>query len=168
VTVLPIAGQPAMYVSDTGPHFYLNGELYFRQVDELSISICVAKEIDDQEWSDFLESSLRLGRLLGRKTTAIVAAFTQDYPNASQRRQTTAFLERNSVPKVARLAVVSDNPLLRGAIVAFSWVVPQSTMRSFGPRDIGGCLRWLQAVSAFDLPRAVTAWHEGRAAFHKR
>jgi hypothetical protein len=134
-----------MYVSDTGPHFFLNGELYYRQIDDLSMNICVSKDILDKEWGEFLESSIRLGRL-----------------------QTTVFLERNSVPPVARLGVVSDNPLLRGAIVAFSWVVPQATMRSFGSQDIAGCLRWLQDVSAFDIPRAVTAWHEGRSAFRKR
>jgi hypothetical protein len=154
-----------MYVSDTGPHFYLHGEHYYRQIDELSMNICVAKSIVDADWNDFLEGSVRLGRLLGRKPKVIVASFAHAYPNASQRRQTTSFLEHHQVPTVARLGVVSDNPLLRGAIVAFSWVVPQATMRSFGPRDIGSCLRWLQEVSAFDLPRAVTAWHEGRAAF---
>jgi hypothetical protein len=157
-----------MYVSDTGPHFYLNGEHYYRQIDELSMNICVAKSILDHEWSDFLDSSLRLGRLLGRKPKVIVASFAHAYPNAAQRRQTTTFLERNNVPMVARLGVVSDNPLLRGAIVAFSWVVPHATMRSFGSKDIGGCLRWLQEASTFDLPRAVTAWHEGRAAFRAK
>jgi hypothetical protein len=154
-----------MHISDTGPHFYLNGKHYYRQIDELSLNICVAKNIQDHEWAEFLEGSLRLGRLLGKKPKAIVASFTGAYPNASQRQQTTTFLEQREVPKIARLGVVSDNPLLRGAIVAFSWVVPQTTMRSFGPRDIAGCLRWLQEVSSFDLPRAVTAWHEGRAAF---
>lgn len=154
-----------MYVSDTGPHFYLNGQHYYRQIDELSMSICVATSIVEHEWAEFMESSVRLGRLLGLKPKVIVASFAHAYPDASQRRQTTAFLANNDVPKIARLGVVSDNPLLRGAIVAFSWVVPQATMRSFGPRDIGGCLRWLQEVSTFDLPRAVTAWHEGRAAF---
>lgn len=154
-----------MYVSDTGPHFYLNGEHYYRQIDELSMSICVAKNIVDREWTDFLQQSLRLGRLLGRKPKVIVASFAHAYPNASQRRQTTAFLEQNDIPSIARLGVVSDNPLLRGAIVAFSWVVPQATMRSFGSQDIAGCLRWLQVGGTFDLPRAVTAWHEGRASF---
>ena len=156
-----------MYVSDTGPHFFLNGELYYRQIDDLSMNVCVAKDILDKEWGEFLENSMRLGRLLGRKPKVIVASFAHAYPNAAQRRQTTLFLERNSVPPVARLGVVSDNPLLRGAIVAFSWVVPQAAMRSFGSQDIAGCLRWLQDVSAFDIPRAVTAWHEGRSAFRK-
>jgi hypothetical protein len=154
-----------MHVSDTGPHFYLNGEHYYRQIDELSMNICVAKNIVDEEWTDLLESSLRLGRLLGQKPKVILSSFAHAYPNVSQRRQTTAFLEQNDVPKIARLGVVSDNPLLRGAIVAFSWVVPQATMRSFGSRDVAVCLRWLQQSGTFDLPRAMTAWHEGRAAF---
>ena len=154
-----------MYVSDTGPHFYLNGELYYRQIDELSMNICVAMDIGDEEWNDFLENSLRLGRLLGRKPKVIIASFAHAFPNASQRRLTTAFLAQNDVPMVDRLGVVSDNPLLRGAIVAFSWAVPHATMRSFGSRAISPCLRWLQEAGAFDLPRAVTAWHEGRAAF---
>jgi hypothetical protein len=154
-----------MFISDTGPHFYLKGEHYYRQIDELSMNICVARNIVDKEWEDFLESSVRLGRLLGKKPKVILAFFAHAYPNASQRRQTTTFMERHNLPAISRLGVVSDNPLLRGAIVAFSWVVPQATMRSFGSRDIGACLRWLQEVSNFDLPRAVTAWHEGRAAF---
>jgi hypothetical protein len=157
-----------MYVSDTGPHFFLSGELYYRQIDELSMNICVAKNIVEHEWSDFMENSLRLGRLLGRKPKVILASFAHAYPNATQRRQTTTFLEQNNVPMITRLGVVSDNPLLRGAIVAFSWVIPQATMRSFGSRDIAGCLRWLQGGGAFDLARAVTAWHEGRAAFRDK
>ena len=157
-----------MLVTDTGPHLYMNGQYYYRQVDDLSMNISVVKSISDAEWSDFLENSVRFARLLGRKPKVIVAAFAHAYPNASQRRQTTAFLERNDVPTVARLAVVSDNPLLRGAIVAFSWVVPQATMRSFGSSDFAGCLRWLHEVSSFDLPRAVTAWNEGRAALRVR
>jgi hypothetical protein len=157
-----------MYVSDTGPHFFLHGELYYRQIDELSMNVCVAKKIDDHAWAEFLEASVRLGRLLGRKPRVIVASFVSAYPDAAQRRQTVAFLEQNQVPAVARLGVVSDNPLLRGAIVAFSWVVPQATMRSFGSRDIAACLRWLQEKGTFDLPRAVTAWHEGRSAFKSR
>jgi hypothetical protein len=154
-----------MHVSDTGPHFYLKGEHYYRQIDELSMNICVAKDIVDREWTELMENSLRLGRLLGRKPKVILASFAHAYPNASQRRQTTAFLEQNDAPKIGRLGVVSDNPLLRGAIVAFSWVIPQATMRSFGSRDIGACLRWLQEGGAFDVPRAMTAWHEGRASF---
>jgi hypothetical protein len=98
----------------------------------------------------------------------ILASFAHAYPNAAQRRQTTAFLEQNDVPMIARLGVIADNPVLRGAIVAFSWVVPQATMRSFGSRDIAGCLLWLQDAGAFDLPRALTAWHEGRAALRPR
>lgn len=145
---------------------FLSGELYYRQIDDLAMSLCISKKIADAPWNDFLEASLRLAGQLGRRPKVTIAAFMNDYPNAGQRRRTAEFLEQHQVPALARLGVVSDNPLLRGAIVAFSWVVPKATMRSFGSRDFAGCLRWLRDAATFDLPRAVAAWGDGRTTLH--
>jgi hypothetical protein len=157
-----------MSTSDTGPHFYLNGEHYYRQIDDLSLNICVARTIVDADWADFLEGSRQLSRKLRREPKVIVACFAYSFPNTAQRRMTTAFLDRNNVPTVSRIGVLADNPILRSVIVAFSWVVPSATLRSFRPSHIYECLRWLREVADFDLQHATNAWTEGRAAFGNR
>jgi hypothetical protein len=128
----------------------------------------VAKTISDAQWLEFLESSLRLARQMGRIPKVTLATFTQTYPDAKQRRQTRDFLESQDVKPIDRLGLLSDNPLVRGAIVAFSWVVPNANVLAFGSRDVEKCLEWLHEVAIFDQRRASTAWSEGRAALKVR
>jgi len=155
-------------VNDTGPQILMNGKLYYRQIEDLALNICVAKTITDAGWLDFLESTLRLARQIGRMPKVTMAAFSHTYPDAKQRRQTRDFLASQSVKPIDRLGLLSDNPLVRGAIVAFSWVVPNANVLAFGSRDVATCLTWLHEVAIFDERRASTAWSEGRAALHVR
>jgi hypothetical protein len=154
--------------SDTGPQFFLGGTLYYRQLHDLAINICVSKTITDAGWREFLENTLTLARKIGRIPKVTMATFTDTYPDAKQRRMTRDYLGSQSVKPIDRLGLLSDNPLLRGAIVAFSWVVPNASVLAFGSRDVDACLSWLHEVAVFDERRAATAWSEGRSALHVR
>jgi hypothetical protein len=149
--------------NDTGPQILLGGSLYYRQLDDLSISLSVAKTITDAEWLEYLERTTRLARQIGRMPKATMAAFTNTYPDAKQRLQTRDFLKSHGVKPVERLGLLSDNPLIRGAIVAFSWVVPNAHVLAFGSRDVAKCLEWLHEVASFDERNVSTAWSEARA-----
>lgn len=150
--------------NDTGPQILMNGRLYYRQLDDLALNICIAKTITDAQWLDFLEHTLRLARQIGRMPKVTMAAFTHTYPDAKQRGQTRDYLKSQGVKPIDRLGLLSDNALVRGAIVAFSWVVPNASVLAFGSRDAVACLQWLHEVAIFDERRASTAWSEGRAA----
>ena len=150
--------------NDTGPQMFVAGSLYYRQLDELAITLCVAKTITDAQWHEFLEQSLRLARQIGRIPRATMATFSHTYPDAKQRRQTRDYLATQKVTPTERVGLLSDSPLLRGASVAYSWLVPNASVMAFGSRDVAACLAWLRDFANFDERRASTAWNEGRAA----
>jgi hypothetical protein len=152
---------------DTGGELFFNGQLYYRQVDDLCINICVAKKLDNEEWLDFLKESLRLTNQIGRQGVVTIAAFAHTHPSAVQRRLTSEFLSANDVPPMKRMGSVSDNPLVRGAVTALSWTLLKATMRSFSSREFDVCLEWLKQVAMFDLAIAVGAWKEGLARLRK-
>ena len=154
--------------NDSGPQIMSGGSLYYRQVDDLALTISVSKTITDAGWLEFLETTLRLAKKIGRMPKVTMASFTSTYPDAKQRKMTRDFLASQGVKPIDRLGLLSDNPLVRGAIVAFSWVVPNANVLAFGSRDVATCLTWLHEVAIFDEKRASTAWSEGRAALHVR
>ena len=153
---------------DTGPHILMGGAAYYRQLGDLALNICVANDITDAAWFDYLEKTLGVAKTFGRMPKVTMASFTATYPDAKQRKMTRDFLVNYRVKPVDRLGLLSDNPLLRGAIVAFSWVVPNANVLAFGSRDVATCLTWLHEVAIFDEKHASTAWSEGRAALHVR
>lgn len=153
-------------LNDTGPQSFLGGNMYYRQLDDLAISICIARRITDAQWLEFLEGTLRLAVQIGRMPKVIMATFAHTYPDAKQRRQTRDFLGSQHVKPADRVGLVSDNPLVRGAIVAFSWVVPDANVLAFGSRDAPACIAWLHEVGIFDEKRAALAWSEGRTALN--
>jgi hypothetical protein len=169
--VTPISSKfPAASLdsNDTGPQIMLGGSLYYRQLDDLALTISVAKTITDAGWLEFLQNTLRLARKIGRIPKVTMASFTATYPDAKQRKMTRDYLAEHNVKPVDRLGLLSDNPLLRGAIVAFSWVFPNANVLAFGSRDVAACLTWLHEMAIFDEKRASTAWSEGRAALRVR
>jgi hypothetical protein len=154
--------------NDSGPQIMMGGSLYYRQLDDLALTHCVSKSITDAGWLEFLEVTLRLARKIGRMPKVTLASFHATYPDAKQRKMTRDFLGSQGIKPIDRLGLLSDNPLVRGAIVAFSWVVPNANVLAFGSKDVATCLTWLHEVATFDEKRASTAWSEGRAALRVR
>jgi len=155
-------------LNDTGPQMFMGDNMYYRQLDDLAIAICSSKMISDAAWLEFLEGTMRLARQIGRMPKVTMATFMHTYPDAKQRRQTRDFLGTNGVKPIDRLGLLSDNSLVRGAIVAFSWVVPNASVLAFGSQDVDRCLEWLHEVGIFDVARASMAWTDGRTALRMR
>jgi hypothetical protein len=147
---------------DSGARLFLDGEYYYRQIGELAVNLCVAKTITDAGWREYLEGSLATSKELGRGPKVSLAAFPHVHPNAGQRRTTTEFLARADVEPIARVALLTDNELLRGAMIAFGWALPKSRLRAFKGSDHSGALQWLREIAEFDEERASTIWSQAR------
>jgi hypothetical protein len=71
-------------------------------------------------------------------------------PNATQRRD---IAERSKDPDYKpNLAVISCNPLVRGAMRAFSWFQSRQPYRIAAFPDVDGALRWLEDDRGEKLP----------------
>jgi hypothetical protein len=150
-------------VIDSGPHLFLDGAYYYRQIGELSVNLCVAKTISDAGWRDYLTGTLALSRKAGGGPKVSLAALLHVHPNAVQRRATSDFIEREGVRPIERIALLTDSQLLRGAMTAFGWAMPKSRFRAFKGDDHRGGLAWLNEVASFDAERAEQIWLEACA-----
>lgn len=157
-------------VIDSGPHLFLSGEYYYRQLGQLSLNLCVARTITEAGWLEYLEGSLAISRKSGSVPRVSLAAFAHVHPSATQRRATAVFIEREKVPPIERIAVLTDNQLLRGAMTAFGWVMPKSRIRAFKETGDGEALTWLRETAEFDVARARAVWLEASVQLrqHKR
>jgi hypothetical protein len=153
-------------VRDTGPQLFMAGAYYYRQIEDLSLCLCVAKKITDANWREFLQGSVQLSKDLGHHATVTMTAFVHAYPSPVQRRLTVEFLAKSQAPTVVRMGLVSDNSFVRGAIIALNWIIPKAKVRSFASRDASGCLNWLHEVAKFDVPTATEAWNDARRILH--
>jgi hypothetical protein len=150
-------------VIDSGARLFFDGEYYYRQLGELAVNLCVAKEFTDADWKEYLEGSLAIARKLGKGPKVGLAAMINAHPNAGQRRFATDFLDREAVRPIERLAVLTDSELLRGALTALAWAMPKSRLRAFKGTDHSGALSWLREVAEFDEKQADAIWSEARA-----
>jgi hypothetical protein len=140
----------------------MNGMQVYRQIDDLAMSLCVAKKITDADWREFLDESLRQSQQLGHYANVTITGFANAYPNPLQRRMTVEFLRKQNVPTVQRMGLVSDSSFVRGAIVALNWIIPKARVRSFASRDVLGCLNWLHEIGQFDVPAVADAWRDAQ------
>lgn len=149
-------------VADSGGELYLGGKCYFRQIDAIGISICVADRITNEDWKEYLLGGLRIARALGAPPLVSLASFAGAVPDASQRRMLAEHLVEHNLRPMVRAAVMTDSALIRGALTAFGWLVPKTTLRAFQPQDLDLALTWLQKAASFDQALARNAWHDGK------
>jgi len=137
------------------------GQFYYRQLDDLAISICGTRELTDEDWREFHEGSHALTKKLARSPKVSAITFAHVQPNAAQRRWSADFLVKNDVQRIPRIAVFTDSVVLRGAMTAYSWFVQHTTLRPFECDDVRAGLTWLRELGQFDLTQALNAWREG-------
>ena len=147
---------------DTGVHMYFGGECYYRQIDALAMSLCVAKNLSDEGWEEYVLSGYQITKKYGMPPKVSMAMFTEGFPSAYQRGRLASHLKTHGVPPLVRVAVLTDNALIRGAMTAFGWIMPRTTLRAFEVLDVPGCLKWLHDGGSFDQKRAALAWAEAR------
>jgi hypothetical protein len=139
----------------------LPGEHYYRQLDDLALNLCIASKIANEDWHEYLEEVLSIARELGHTPVVGIVAFRDDaYPNAVQRRLSADFLERENVPPMRRIAMLTDSAALRGAMTAFTWVMARANMRAFASSEVQPALDWLAEVATFDRGHARAIWKQ--------
>lgn len=149
-------------VLDTGVHLYFGGACYYRQIDALAMSLCVAKVLRDDAWDEYVVSGYEITKKYGMPPKVSIAMFTDAFPSAYQRGKLATHLKKHGIPPLQRVAVLTDNALIRGAMTAFGWIMPRTTLRAFEVLDVARCLDWLQEGGGFDSKKAAAAWTEAR------
>lgn len=152
-----------MVVDDSGGRLFLDGTYYYRHSGPLCVSLCVAKMISDVDWREYLEGTRVISRELGHPPRVGLVAFTGVHPNAVQRRMTAKFLAEEQIRPLERLALLTDSDLLRGAMVAFGWAMPNTRLRAFKNSDYSGAFRWLGEGAQFGQEQAAEIWREAHA-----
>ncbi|MET0591590.1 MAG: STAS/SEC14 domain-containing protein [Polyangiaceae bacterium] len=153
---------------DSGAQFYCGGEMYFRQLNELSITVSTAKEISDEDWAAYLEGTLAIAKGFGLAANVSLLCCTHAFPNARQRQTAADFMKKHYIREMDRVAVITDSVVIRGAMTAFGWIMPKIDVRAF---DMGSCrdaLTWLRQVGKFDVEAALSGWHEAKMKFSIR
>jgi hypothetical protein len=150
----------AEVVLDSGPHYFLRGQYYYRQLGELALNLSSAREIDDTGWLEYLSVTLSITRKLGIRPKGSIAYFLHAFPNAAQRRVAKQFMDENSVRTIERLAALTDSALMRGALTALNWAMPNSKMQAYAPGEFGLALNWVREVADFDAASARVVWRE--------
>jgi len=149
-------------VLDTGGHMYFGGACYFRQVDALAMSLCVAQDLSDEGWDEYVMAGYHITKKYGMAPKVSMAMFTGGFPSAVQRGKLATHLKTHGIPPLVRVAVLTDNALIRGAMTAFGWIMPRTTMRAFEVLDVGSCLKWLHVGAPFDQKTASFVWADAR------
>lgn len=141
---------------------FLGGNCYFRQIDAIGISISIADRITDEDWKEYLLGGLRIARALGAPPVVSLASFTGAVPDAKQRRMLAEHLVEHNLRPMVSAAVITNSALVRGAVTAFGWLVPKTSLRAFQPDDLDLALAWLHEAGSFDQSLARDAWREGK------
>jgi hypothetical protein len=147
---------------DSGARWFCDGRMYFRQLDQLTINVSTARTIDDKDWVTFLEETLVVSRRIGVSTKVSMICCVYAYPNARQRMAASEFLVRHRLDKMERVAVMTDNTLVRGAMTAFSWITPKVRLSAFRSADAPAAFKWLRETGSFDEAQALVAWNEAQ------
>ncbi len=155
------SGAPrALSTVDSGARLYWQGKMYFRQLDALTITVSTARDFDDGEWFAFLEDTLAIARELRVTTKVSMVCSVYAHPNARQRKAMSEFFARHRLEKLERIALVTDNVIVRGALIAFGWIVPNVRVNAFRSADAESGLRWLHEAFAFNESEARLAWQD--------
>jgi hypothetical protein len=152
--------QRTRRVLDSGPRSFLGGRYYYRQIKDLAVNLCAAKTLTDDEWREYLDGSLAVAHELGHGPSLSLIAFVGSHPNAGQRRLSAKFMEDERVRPIERVAILTQSELLRGAMTAFGWLMPNIKYRAFDPKDPAAACAWLLEMGEFDQPTALAAWKE--------
>jgi hypothetical protein len=149
-------------VIDSGARFFCGGEMYFRQLNELTVTVSTAKTITDEDWNAYLEGTLAITNGFGLAANVSLLCCVQAYPNARQRQVASDFMNRHYMRDMERVAVITESVIVRGAMTAFSWIMPKVSVRAFDSKETRDAFRWLREVGTFDEALALESWHEAK------
>jgi hypothetical protein len=151
-----------VWVIDSGAQFFCGGEMYFRQLNELTVTVSVAETISDVDWTAYLEGTLAIAKGFGLAANVSLLCCMRAYPNARQRQMASDFMVRHYLRDMQRVAVITESMVVRGAMTAFSWIMPKVRVRAFDSTETRNAFIWLREIGTFDEARALESWHEAK------
>jgi hypothetical protein len=149
-------------VIDSGAQFFCGGELYFRQLNDLTLTVSIAKNITDEDWSAYLDDSLAIARGFSLAAKVSLVCFINAFPSARQRQVASDLMIKHYIPEPERLALITESVAVRGAMTAFSWLMPKVRVQAFANNDSREAISWLRESGSFDEPKALAAWQEAK------
>jgi hypothetical protein len=136
--------------------------MYFRQLNELTVTVSTAKTITDEDWTAYLEGTLAIAKGFGLAANVSLLCCMHAYPNARQRQMASDFMIHHYIRQMERVAVITESVIIRGAMTAFSWIMPKVRVRAFDTNQSRDALKWLREIGNFDEALALEAWHEAK------
>jgi hypothetical protein len=149
-------------VIDSGARYFCGGEMYFRQMKELTVTVSTARTISDDDWAAYLEGTLAIAKGFGLAANVSLLCCVHAYPNAHQRQVASDFMKRHYLREMERVGVVTESMIVRGAMTAFSWIMPKVRVRAFDSNEIRDAFIWLREVGSFDEALALESWQEAK------
>ncbi len=136
--------------------------MYFRQLRELTVTVSTAKVITDEDWNAYLEGTLAIAKGFGLAANVSLLCCLNAYPNARQRQMASDFMVKHYTRQMERVAVITESVIIRGAMVAFSWIMPKVRTRAFDTSETREAFRWLRETGTFDEALALESWQEAK------
>lgn len=122
------------------PTRVLDGRAAFAMVADVSVAVIRVPEWTDAVIDRYLtDLSALAGRTVSKGT---ITRFLAAVPGSAERRRIAEWLEREGLGGQARVVMLTDSALMRGALTAYSWLVSTET-RAFAPADLRPATEWL-------------------------
>ena len=142
--------------------------MYFRQLGELTLTVSIAKSITDEDWTSYLEGTLAIAKGFGLAANVSLICCVNAFPSARQRQMASDFMVKHYLREMERIAVITESVVIRGAMTAFSWIMPKVRVRAFESDAARDAVSWLHEAGRFDETQALAAWHEAKMKLHIR
>lgn len=137
------------------PTLFGNGKIACAAQDPLLLTV-VKDTLADAEWLDYLDGALARQGVGGTKISAI--RFVKASINATQRSQTREHVKRTNTPAPLCNAVFVENELIRGAMIAFGFLMRSWTLKPYAAKEYDDAFTMLRGVLPFDHAAAVAKW----------
>ena len=129
---------------------------------DLAVQVC-GRDWDDELWREYCEMIVGYVRRFG--VPRVLFNFAPYHgPNASQRQiLVEEYAERIGLNRIRRNALISDSRVVRGVMIALSWLSPEeraAVTKPFALRDHEKAFAWLAEDTPFDRREADRIFHE--------
>ncbi len=126
--------------------------------DPLLLTVCNADVLTNDDWMEYLLGAQERQGSQGTKLSAI--RFVNASINATQRHQTKEYIAKYQVPAPACNVVFVENEIIRGAMIAFTWILRSWKIKPYAPSDYVSAFGMLSSLMPFDSEAAVEKWKQ--------
>ena len=132
--------------------------VFGRMAAAVSPTVCIGmcgSSSTDADWNAYIECWRKtIGPSLSASKGCFLIFAPVDGPNAAQRSRLSADpLVAPHMKQTARLALLTESMMIRGAVTAMNWVSGAgATNKTFAPAQLDAALAWLGQAKPLDVP----------------